>query len=53
VAASSATAGAGDPAADDDHVELLLAERAKRLAALDHARSLAEPERRPERSELG
>jgi hypothetical protein len=38
-------AGAGDPAADDHHVELLLAERAKRLAALDHARSLAEPER--------
>ena len=35
-------AGARDAAADDDDVELLLAQRREGLAALDHARSLAE-----------
>ena len=34
-------AGAGDAAADDDHVELVLGERREGLAALDHERSLA------------
>ena len=35
-------AGAGDAAADDDHVELVLREGRESLAALDHERSLAE-----------